>query len=213
MKEKYTEAINELYRLYNFFLDYFDPEQAVKDAKVFFTIQSRHGKKVLGHFAPEAWQDGENVYHEINIAAERLNRSPQDICETLLHECVHLHNQILGQPDCNASQHHNKHFKNRCKDWGLKASIMPGRGFALTELTEEGIEAVAAANVNAEAFKINRVEHLKEKKENPYITIQLKKELWLDYLTEASEKKEKKIKDLVQEILADYFKIDVPIQN
>lgn len=210
MKDKYAGTLEEIYRLYNFFLNHFNPELAVKEAKVFFTIQSRHGKKVLGHFAPESWSDGEHNYHEINLAAEKLNRSVTEICETLLHECVHLHNNTLGIIDANfVNQYHNKHFKSRCSAWGLKASIMPGRGYALTELTEEGVTAIDLAKPNPDAFKIKRIEHLKEKKDSEYIAVTLKKEVWEEIIQKEIDTKDlKNAKSVVELALEKYFQVD-----
>ena len=67
------------------------------------TIQT--GKRsVLGWCsAGKRWVDSDNSYYEINIVAENLARSLDDIVETMLHEMVHLYNSQHGVSDCTSS--------------------------------------------------------------------------------------------------------------
>jgi hypothetical protein len=50
LNDKYHNAVKELYRAKDFFLERFCDEQRVKDAKVFITIQTSNKKNNLGHF-------------------------------------------------------------------------------------------------------------------------------------------------------------------
>lgn len=209
LNDRYHAAIKELYRAKDFFLERFCDEQRVKDAKVFITIQTSNKKNNLGHFWANRW-DGDTtkdatekeIYHEININADRLNRSVEDICETLLHELSHLYNNVLGIDDCNAAQYHNKNFKSAAQMFGLNVDKFPGRGWALTSLSEEGHSAIAALEPDRAALSICRIPAEKVQKENPYITITLKKEDWEDIIQDELEKRGmEKPKELIVKLL------------
>jgi len=183
INEKYHKAVEELYRAKDFFLNRFCDEERVRNAKVFITIQSSGRKNNLGHFWANRWdgdtnkkEEDKEIYHEINICAERMNRPVNDVMTTLLHEISHLHNNVLGIEDCNAAQYHNKVFKKTAEKYGLIVDKFPGRGWALTSLSEEGISAVEAFQPNRESLSLCRIPVEKVQKENPYITISLKKE-------------------------------------
>lgn len=213
INEKYHAAIKELYRAKDFFLERFCDEQRVKDAKVFITIQTSNKKNNLGHFWENRWEANSNtdevekeVYHEINICAERMNRPVEDILETLCHELSHLYNNVLGIEDCNAAQYHNKNFKKTAEKFGLIVDKYPGRGWALTSLSEEGHAAIDAFNPDKNALSIRRIPAEKVEKENPYITITLKKEEWEKrILTELDKRGLEKPKELIVELLEECF--------
>lgn len=209
INEKYHKAVEELYRAKDFFLNRFCNEERVKNAKVFITIQSSGRKNNLGHFWANRWdadttkgEEDKEIYHEINICAERMNRPVNDVLETLLHELSHLYNSVLGIEDCNAAQYHNKHFKSAAEKFGLIVDKFPGRGWALTSLSEEGIAAVEAFQPNREALSLCRIPVEKVQKENPYITISLKKEDWEGIINEEMQKRGlEKPKELIVELL------------
>lgn len=208
INEKYQSAINELYRAKDFFLERFCDEDRVKEAPVFITIQT--GKKNhLGHFWANRWdadttKEGEEkeIYHEINLSAEYLNRPIQDLFGTLLHELAHMYNNVLGIEDCNEAGYHNKHFKTAAQKFGLIVDKMPGKGWALTSLDEAGHSAIAALEPNKEALSFCRIAAETVKKENPYITISLKKEDWEEFINEQLEERGlEKPKELIVELL------------
>ena len=94
---------------------------------------------VLGHFAALRWQprDQEGVLiHEVVVVAEHLNRSPEDVLETLLHEAAHAMNFARSIKDCSASQYHNRKFKDAAEALGLVVSQLAHYGFAHTKLGE-----------------------------------------------------------------------------
>ena len=63
-------------------------------------------------------QDG---YYEINICAEYLQRSFNEICETMLHEMCHLYNLQIGVQDCSrGGSYHNTKFKEVAEKHGLE---------------------------------------------------------------------------------------------
>lgn len=209
ISEKYHKAVEELYRAKDFFLNRFCDEERVKNAKVFITIQSSNKKNNLGHFWANRWDadttksaEDKEIYHEINICAERMNRPVNDVLETLLHELGHLYNSVLGIEDCNIAQYHNKHFKSAAEKFGLIVDKFPGRGWALTSLSEEGISAVEAFQPNREALSLCRIPVDKVQKDNPYITISLKKEEWEEIINEEMQKRGlEKPKELIIELL------------
>jgi uncharacterized protein YciU (UPF0263 family) len=193
INKKYQKAIEELYRAKDFFLEKFCDEDRVKKAKVFITIQSSNKKNNLGHFWADRWdadpskEKDKEIYHEININAEQMNRPANDIFSTLLHELAHLHNSVLGIEDCNSAQYHNKEFKKTAEKYGLIVDKFPGRGWALTSLSDDGLAAIEAFNPNREALSICRIPAPKIPVENKYITITLKKEDWEEIINEKLE--------------------------
>jgi len=95
--------------------------------------------------------------YEINIVAEQLTRSINEVVGTMLHEMVHLYNLQNGIKDCTAQQYHNKHFKNCALEHGLKLIFNRAdvnRGYSYTELNDEGLAFVK--EMGLEDFKINR---------------------------------------------------------
>lgn len=211
MNIRYKAAIEELYRVYNLALDYFNLQQEVRDSKVIITIQSKGNKKALGWFCPNSWEDDGEIRSEINLSAETLDLPAEDIIQILMHECQHLINFTNGRVDVRPnSQYHNKVFKQSCSEMGLIAESMPPFGYALTKFNEQGLEFFNSCNVNPEAFKIKRITFEKEKKESDYLAVTLKKELWEDRLNSIKEEKDfKNIKEVVEFLLAEKLGIDL----
>lgn len=209
LNDRYHAAIKELYRAKDFFLNRFCDEEMVKNANVFITIQSSNKKNNLGHFWANRWDADTSkdatekvIYHEININADQLNRPVEDILSTLLHELAHLYNNVLHIEDCNAAQYHNKHFKKTAEKFGLIVDKFPGRGWALTSLNEDGYAAIAALEPDRSALSICRIAPEKAPKENPNITITLKKEDWEEIIEAELEKRElSKPKELIIQLL------------
>lgn len=87
----------------------------------------------------KAWLEGEDEqgHYEINICAEYLNRPFAEICETLLHEMVHLFNLENDVKDTSrAGTYHNKAFKAAAEAHGLICP-QPGKyGWSKTEASE-----------------------------------------------------------------------------
>src|SRR4051794_7767060 len=54
----------------------------------------RRGRRTKGFFAPDRWQKGGAMTHEISLNPQHLaERSPQEIAATLVHELCHLWQQ------------------------------------------------------------------------------------------------------------------------
>lgn len=110
----------------------------VPDVVVLPAPSSDRRFRVLGHFAPLRWRtrDGPDaLVHEVVVVAEHLDRSAEDIVETLLHEAAHAMNRERGIFDCSpTSQYHNKRFAAAAEEIGLEVYPTKNYGFAYTEL-------------------------------------------------------------------------------
>ena len=96
-------------------------------------------------------QDG---YYEINICAEYLRRSFNEICNTMLHEMCHLLNMQNGVQDCSrGGSYHNNAFKDVALSHGL--TVEKSRyGWSETSLNYEAIAFVQS--LDQEKFILNR---------------------------------------------------------
>lgn len=156
-------AIQELERLFIAFAPLFNREMPLP----VITIQSKGRKQAAGWFVAEKWSDGgrNGRLPEINICAEHLARSPEDIAEVMLHEMCHYANCLDGIQDCTVRQYHNLHFKEKCDEIGLICEKSSRRGWSKTSLSDELREAVDALNIDADAFSIFRVDQSAKKPE------------------------------------------------
>lgn len=94
-------------------------------------------RNTLGHFSPLRWSGhkmGGTHHHEVVVVAEHLDRPPEDILETLLHEAAHAMNCQRGLKDCTASQYHNALFRDAAMELGLAVEKVIHYGYALTKL-------------------------------------------------------------------------------
>lgn len=130
-----------------------------KVIKPIITVQTA-GRGVLGWCScNRIWNNEETneEAYEINIVAEHLTRSINEVVGTMLHEMVHLHNLQNGIKDCTAVQYHNKHFRDSALEHGLKLMVEKAdvnKGYSYTELNDEGLAFVK--EMGWEDFKINR---------------------------------------------------------
>jgi hypothetical protein len=115
---------------------------------------------VLGHFAPIRWKTktaDDVMLHEVVVVAEHLDRSAEDIFETLLHEAAHALNFARGIFDCSpTSQYHNGKFKNAAEELGLEVVKVPHYGWAYTTLQEETRCVYAAVIAELDATLVHR---------------------------------------------------------
>jgi SprT-like family len=131
-----TEKLVEAFEFFNQELD------TNLDTPVFTLIPNRGRQSYYGWYWQGRWKDGKKTLPEINITADTLKRSVEDICETIIHEMVHYKNNVEEIVDCNANQYHNKHFKTRAESFGLKVEKMKNKGYAKTALDEKASNLV-----------------------------------------------------------------------
>ena len=127
-----TQKLVEAFEFFNKELD------ANLDTPVFTLIPNRGRQSYYGWYWANRWKDGKKSLPEINITADTLKRSVEDICETLIHEMAHYKNNVNEIQDCNANQYHNKAFKKQAEAFGLKVERMKNKGYARTSLDEKG---------------------------------------------------------------------------
>ena len=157
------EAIKELNDLYvRANRDLF--EDQLPHAEI--TIQSKGRKNAVGWFTTDkVWKNGETRYHEINLSAEHLDRSFEEIASTLIHEMVHLANSGEAIKDVSGSNgYHNKRFMVRAEGVGL--IVEKGKhGFAYTSLGDNLKNWLGRQGADPEAFNTFRLrQETKQKK-------------------------------------------------
>ena len=101
-------------------------------------------------------------YREINICAEHLNRPPELIITTLLHEMVHLYNiQNEIQDTSRAGTYHNSKFKAKAEACGLSVEKNDKYGYCITTPTPELTDYVKE-HTRAGCFKLERAKTYKD---------------------------------------------------
>lgn len=115
--------------------------------RVVITIQS--SPKTNGHITTEKIWNGENdSYYEINISAEHLNRTCEEVLATLVHEMVHLYCMERGIADTSKNgRYHNKHFKVECEKRDLHIEYAKYIGYSVTSPTENFIKNLKNNNL------------------------------------------------------------------
>lgn len=93
----------------------------------------------LGHFWADRWDVEETATPEVLLVGEALNRSPEDIFGTILHESAHALAFARKIQDTDKSgKRHNKHFKRLAEEVGLDvAESHRVRGYAFTSVPED----------------------------------------------------------------------------
>ena len=131
-----TDKLVEAFEFFNAELD------TQLDNPVFTLIPNRGRQSYYGWYWQGRWKDGRKTLPEINITADTLKRSVEEICETIIHEMVHYANNVMNVVDCNANQYHNKHFKTKAESFGLKVEKVKNKGYARTALDEKAANMV-----------------------------------------------------------------------
>lgn len=107
-------------------------------AVVLLPTPSLPRRRMLGYFAALRWSGAEGangaLLHEVAVVAEHLDRSAEQVFETLLHEAAHARNFSLGVRDCSTSQYHNRRFKLSALNLGLEVEQVKHYGWANTTM-------------------------------------------------------------------------------
>lgn len=117
------------------------------------TIQLGKGNAYGWCTSREAWvnDDDDKKYFEINVCAEYLNRSIEELCATIIHEMVHLKNSVDDIKDCNGKYHNGK-FRDAAEKIGMIVEKTT-YGYSYTSLSEEQIEFVHSLGLKSFGFK------------------------------------------------------------
>lgn len=118
MNKTLQQSVKNLEELFDLFNDYLYNSELERPV---ISIQADKTGKAYGWCTTyKAWEtnDGEE-YYEINMCAEHMRRSFEEICGTLLHEMAHLYNLMHGIKDCSGAQYHNTNFKRAAEGHGL----------------------------------------------------------------------------------------------
>lgn len=119
-------------------------------------------KRIMGYMTTNrVWkkineEDGKG-YYELCICAENVSTSFYELCDTMIHEMVHMQNIILEQKDCSGSYYHNKVFKNLAESLGLLVKHDARYGWGFTELSDELKQYVDTLDINKNVFDFNRL--------------------------------------------------------
>ncbi|MEG2262125.1 MAG: hypothetical protein RSB98_04675 [Raoultibacter sp.] len=116
----------------------------------------------------KAWRNDEQSeegYYEICLTAENLKRPYADICETMLHEMVHLYQRYEGiKGTSRHGTYHNKLYKADAEERGLIVDKSPKYGWSDTSLNAEAKQFIDGLNrANYTIFRVS-FEGLEEKK-------------------------------------------------
>lgn len=151
--KQYLETISWLGKLYNYVNDNLFNGELKRPV---ITVQTDESNKAFGWFTlkrvwhvadvqvdwyntPKEFQDESEF--EINMSAQCLNRSVNEIAGTMIHEMCHQYAQVHNVQDCSRSgTYHNKLFKKIAEDHGLSVEKIDKSGWARTALTAETIE-------------------------------------------------------------------------
>jgi len=150
--------IKELERVYDLIAERYQ----FKALRPIITIQSKGRQAAYGWHWSDKWSNGKDNLSEINICAEELDKHP---VETLIHEMCHYHNAVDKIADCNSSQYHNKHFKERAENYGLNVKRAGRFGWAMTSVSDKLIPVLEEMKINYDVFKLIRKQSIRIKAE------------------------------------------------
>ena len=110
-----------------------------------------------GHFTVgKVWKENDTKLHEINISAEHLDRTIENICATLNHEMVHYYCSLNGIQDTSqGGRYHNKRFQVEATRRGLHIEQGKYIGWSITNPTLEFINILRKYNIS-KPIEINR---------------------------------------------------------
>lgn len=163
-----TDLLTELYRVFNLFNSRFFENKLELPVII---VQSSRKRNTLGTCSiNKIWIQKEDTEsaptlkgteqfskYEITISAEHLNRPIEDICATLLHEMIHLHNGLNNIKDTsNNYVYHNKKFKEQAEKRGLVIEHAKTIGWSVTTLQPATKDFIKNHNINEKVFEYYR---------------------------------------------------------
>lgn len=111
----------EQFTAYQAMAEYFNQQLFGGTLPPVFLNLSRKGRRTLGFFASHRWEKGETVTHEISLNPQFLKERPAiAVAATLVHELVHLWQQVFGTPS--HISYHNREWAKKMEAVGLMPS-------------------------------------------------------------------------------------------
>ncbi|MCR5510369.1 MAG: SprT-like domain-containing protein [Lachnospiraceae bacterium] len=140
----------QLTHLFNLFNKRFWKNELPEVIITFVPTRGAHGHVT----SVPVWVSDKDSKYELNISALTINRSPEDICETILHEQCHLYNLMHDIKDCsNMGRYHNVRFKKTAMEHGLNVEHHDRYGWAITTLNSEAIAYIKRLNLKKFEFR------------------------------------------------------------
>ena len=97
-------------------------------------------------------------FRELNVAAEFLNRSIENLLCTLVHESCHIYALENGIADCSkGGKYHNKTFKRLCEERDLHVEYVKNIGYSKTTPTLAFIEKLKACGLYGDSIENYRL--------------------------------------------------------
>lgn len=142
--EKYIETVNYLAKLYDYCNDKIFGGELTRPV---ITVQRDERNKSNGWWSvKKVWKenDKDEGEHELNITAQQLNRSINEIAATMIHKMCHQYASVHNMQDTSrAGNYHNKLFKRIAENHGLTVGCVQTIGWSHTELTDETAARIA----------------------------------------------------------------------
>ena len=144
-----SQIVKKTEKMFDLFNQHFYNNELTRPA---ITVSPDGGRGAYGWCSiHEIWNADNELYREINLCAEYLDRPITEIAATLLHEMSHLYNlQHDIQDVSNNGYYHNMKFKATAEAHGLHIEKHPKYGWTVTTLAPE-----AEANQEASAMEIS----------------------------------------------------------
>ncbi|CAK7037612.1 MAG: hypothetical protein BACD_00178 [Bacteroides rodentium] len=115
--------------------------------KMWKTGKNPTAAELQGMSSDELQAYADEGFYEINICAEYLTRPIDEVCETILHEMVHLYNAEHGIEDTSRNgYYHNKRYKETASAHGLIVEKTKKYGYSQTSLSEEAKQFIQKQN-------------------------------------------------------------------
>ncbi len=142
--EKYIKTVEYLGKLYDYINKIYFNDELVKPV---ITVQLDARNKTYGWWSvKKVWQENaeDEGEYELNLTAQTLNRSINEIASTLIHEMCHQYASVNNKQDCSrGGTYHNKLFKKIAETHGLNVECVKTIGWSDTTLTERTEKVIA----------------------------------------------------------------------
>ena len=131
-----SEIVKKTEEMFDLFNQHFYSNELTRPA---ITISPDGGRGAYGWCSiHEIWNADNELYREINLCDEYLDRPITEIAATLLYEMSHLYNlQHDIQDVSNNGYYHNMKFKATAEAHGLHIEKHPKYGWTVTTLAPE----------------------------------------------------------------------------